>query len=178
MDLFAFIHRADPTKVRIGERKIKEGHVPLLESTRGRVIPLAGENEQGDQHDNVEHVGPPDLDEGGGDAEVGDQTKESDRAAQDEGVNIIADDEIQATVVDKPKGTRKKRKAASRASSVLPLKNLKEDHNTSVGVGDSTAGKPLATLQGLLDRNTLAVEVGVTIWHRVDGGDFMRYVMI
>nr|GEX64688.1 transposase (putative), gypsy type [Tanacetum cinerariifolium] len=34
MDLFAFIHHADPTKVWIGERHIEEEQVPLLESTR------------------------------------------------------------------------------------------------------------------------------------------------
>ncbi|GJT20025.1 hypothetical protein Tco_0878731 [Tanacetum coccineum] len=44
MDLFAFINYADPTKVRIGEKQIKEGQVPLLESTRGRVVPLAGDD--------------------------------------------------------------------------------------------------------------------------------------
>ncbi|GJS67713.1 hypothetical protein Tco_0682278 [Tanacetum coccineum] len=37
---FAFIRHADPTKVRIGKRKIKEGQVSLLESTRGHVISL------------------------------------------------------------------------------------------------------------------------------------------
>ncbi|GJX05455.1 hypothetical protein Tco_0191371 [Tanacetum coccineum] len=46
MDLFAFIHHADPTKVRIGERQIEEGQVPLLDSTVGYVIPFAGENDQ------------------------------------------------------------------------------------------------------------------------------------
>nr|GEZ76124.1 hypothetical protein [Tanacetum cinerariifolium] len=75
MDLFAFIHYANPTKVRISERQIEEGHVLLFESTKGRVIPLAGVNEQRDQHDNVEHVEPHDLDEGSGDAEVGDLKK-------------------------------------------------------------------------------------------------------
>nr|GEX64689.1 hypothetical protein [Tanacetum cinerariifolium] len=34
MDLFAFIHHADPMKVWIGERQIEEEQVPLLESTR------------------------------------------------------------------------------------------------------------------------------------------------
>ncbi|GKF60501.1 hypothetical protein Tco_0177287, partial [Tanacetum coccineum] len=58
MDLFAFIRHADPTKVRISERQIMEGQVPLLKSTWGRVIPLASENEQGDQHDNVKDVEP------------------------------------------------------------------------------------------------------------------------
>ncbi|GKG10474.1 hypothetical protein Tco_0341874, partial [Tanacetum coccineum] len=46
MGLFAFVRHADPTKVCIGEKQIEEGQVPLLESTRGRVVPLAGVNEQ------------------------------------------------------------------------------------------------------------------------------------
>ncbi|GJZ04880.1 hypothetical protein Tco_0538155 [Tanacetum coccineum] len=72
MDLFAFIRHADPTKVWIGERQIKEGHVSLLESTEGRVIPLAGGNEQGGQNDNVEVDGPHELNEAGGGADIGD----------------------------------------------------------------------------------------------------------
>ncbi|GJX73062.1 hypothetical protein Tco_0311657 [Tanacetum coccineum] len=72
MDLFAFINHTDPTKVRIAEKQIEEGQVPLLESTRGRVVLLAG----------------------------------------DEGVNIVTNEEVEATAADKPKGSRKKRKAA------------------------------------------------------------------
>ncbi|GKC71338.1 hypothetical protein Tco_1117221, partial [Tanacetum coccineum] len=138
MDLFAFIRHADPTKVRISERRIEEGHVSLLESTKGRVVPLAGGNKQGGQNDKVEVTGPHDLNEEG-------------------------DDDIQAGVADKPKGTRKKRKAASGASgSNLPPKKLREDHDTSGDADASTAGKSLVALQDLLDHRTLAVEVGVT----------------
>ncbi|GJV95202.1 hypothetical protein Tco_1546779 [Tanacetum coccineum] len=80
-----------------------------------------GGNKQGGQNDNVEVVGPHDLNEEG----------------------------------DKPKGKRKKRKAASGASgSNLPPKKLKEDHNTSGDASTSTAGKSLAALQGLPDRST------------------------
>ncbi|GJX56320.1 hypothetical protein Tco_0286217 [Tanacetum coccineum] len=162
MDLFAFIRHADPTKVRIGERQIEEGQVPLLESTEGRVIPFAGGNEQGDQNDNVEDVEPHDLNEEGGDAEVGDQIEESDCVVQDEGVNIVADEEFQATATDKPGGKKKRRRAAGASGSDYPPKKLREDHGTSGDVGASTAGKSLAALEGLLARSTLAVEVGVT----------------
>ncbi|GKF07662.1 hypothetical protein Tco_0041886, partial [Tanacetum coccineum] len=56
-----------------------------------------------------------------------------------DGVNIVADDKVKATVVDKPKGLRKKRKAARGASgSSLPSKNLREDHGT---FDASTGGK-------------------------------------
>ncbi|GKC02700.1 hypothetical protein Tco_0994310, partial [Tanacetum coccineum] len=162
MDLFAFIHHADPTKVRIGERQIEEGQVSLLESTKGRVIPLAGVDEQGDQHDNVKDVEPR-LNEESGDAAVADQTEESDRVVQDEEVNIVVDEEIQAAAADRPKGTIRKRKAAGGASgSNLPPKKLREDHDTSGDAGASTAGKSLAALQGLLDHIMLSIEVGVT----------------
>ncbi|GKE61396.1 hypothetical protein Tco_1511763 [Tanacetum coccineum] len=57
IDLFAFINHADPTKVRIGEKQIEEGQTPLLESTRGRVVLLAGVNEQGNQNDDVQDAG-------------------------------------------------------------------------------------------------------------------------
>ncbi|GKD02638.1 hypothetical protein Tco_1177612 [Tanacetum coccineum] len=131
MDLSAFINHADPTKVRIGGRKVKEGEVPLLESTRGRVVPLACVNEQGNQNDDV----------------------------QDAGVHV---DEVPTTIAEKAKGSRKKRKAAGGASgSIMPPKKLRADHGT-FGAGASTGGKSVAALQGLLERSTLPVEVGVT----------------
>ncbi|GJR51301.1 hypothetical protein Tco_1401822 [Tanacetum coccineum] len=47
MDLFAFIHHKDPTKVKVGEMEIREGEVPLLELTKDRVVLLAGIYNQG-----------------------------------------------------------------------------------------------------------------------------------
>nr|GEU55628.1 appr-1-p processing [Tanacetum cinerariifolium] len=47
MDLFASIYHADPTKVRIEKIEVREGEVPMLELTRGRVVLLAGVNDQG-----------------------------------------------------------------------------------------------------------------------------------
>ncbi|GJY75357.1 hypothetical protein Tco_0480473 [Tanacetum coccineum] len=142
MDLFTFIRHADPTKVQIGERQIKEGQVSLLESTKGRVIPLASGNKQGGQNDNVEVAGPHNLNEEGDDAEQENCFEGDDRVGQDD--NIVIDDDIQAAVADKPKRTRKK------------------NHDTFGDAGTSTVGKSLAALQGLLDRSTLATEVGVT----------------
>nr|GFC53839.1 hypothetical protein [Tanacetum cinerariifolium] len=110
-----FYPSCDHTKVQIGERQTEEGQVLLLESTRGRVIPLAGVNEQGDQHDNVEDVEPR-LNEESGDDAVADQTEESDRAVQYGKVNIVVDGDVQVAVFDKPKGARKKRKATGGAS--------------------------------------------------------------
>ncbi|GJT84496.1 hypothetical protein Tco_1066213 [Tanacetum coccineum] len=139
MDLFAFIRHTDPTKVRIGEREVREREVPLLELTRGRVVPLPCVNDQGGA--NVQGVGRDVVNEESGDAALADQIEESDRAAQDEGVNVVVDEEIEATVVDKPKRIRKKRKAADRCQ---------------------VGGKSLAAIQELFDRSTLAVEVEVT----------------
>ncbi|GJS19433.1 hypothetical protein Tco_0448065 [Tanacetum coccineum] len=141
MDLFAFIHHADSSKARIGERQIKEGQVLLLESTEGRVIPLADGNKQGGQNDNAEVAEPHDLNKENG-AEVGNQTEESDRVVHDE--------------------EDKKEPASGASGSNLPPKILREDHDTSGDVGASTAGKSLAALQDLLDRSTLIAKVGVT----------------
>ncbi|GJW15172.1 hypothetical protein Tco_0019305, partial [Tanacetum coccineum] len=41
MDLFSFIHHADPTKFRVGEIEKTNNQVPLLEATCGHVVPLA-----------------------------------------------------------------------------------------------------------------------------------------
>ncbi|GKA15577.1 hypothetical protein Tco_0695324 [Tanacetum coccineum] len=167
MDLFAFIHHVDPTKVRIGEREVREGEVPLLELTRGRVVPLAGVNEQGNQGEGVQDAGVQDVgvhvvNEESGDAAVANQIGESDHVVQDEGANIVrVKDEILATIADRAKGSKKKRKAAGGASgSSLPPKKLRAHYGTSC-VGASTDGKSVAALQGLLERKTLSVKVGV-----------------
>ncbi|GKA51270.1 hypothetical protein Tco_0744466 [Tanacetum coccineum] len=108
MDLFAFIHHADPTKVRIGEREVGEGEVPLLELTRGRVVPLAGGNAAEDQEIPI-----------------------------DTGV-IRIDDIVPATVAEKPKVQKRMRKAEGTSGSIHHPKKLTEDHDTSGDVGAST----------------------------------------
>ncbi|GJZ54188.1 hypothetical protein Tco_0609073 [Tanacetum coccineum] len=135
MDLFAFIRHADPTKVRIDKRQIEEGHVPLLESTRGHVIPLVSRN---DKEISMTMLRMLSL------------------------INLTRGD-VQDVVVGKPKGIRRKRKPAGGASySDLPPKKLRDDYGTSSDVSAKTAGKSLVGLQGLLECNTLASEVGVT----------------
>nr|GEX61574.1 homeodomain-like protein [Tanacetum cinerariifolium] len=68
-----------------------------------------------------------------------------------------------ALVADQPKKINKKRKVTDGGggSSYAP-KKLREDYGTSGGAGASVAGKYLVSLQGLLERSTLAAEVGVT----------------
>nr|GEU55943.1 hypothetical protein [Tanacetum cinerariifolium] len=130
MDLFAFIRHADLTKVRVSERQIKERQVSLLESSKGRVIPLNGANEQGAKNDNVEVTKPDNLNVEGGNAEHENRSEGDDHVGQDD--NIVVDDDVQATVTNKPKGARKKRKVVGGASgSNLPPKKLREDHDTS-----------------------------------------------
>ncbi|GKD56393.1 hypothetical protein Tco_1289780 [Tanacetum coccineum] len=148
MDLFAFICHADPTKVRIGERQIEEGQVSLLDSTEGRVIPLAGEDSQDGS--------------GSGDVDQENRSEDTDRAGQDEAVTIVVDEEFRAAAADKPKSKKKKRRAAGACGSDHPPKKLREDHGTSGDAGASTGRKSFAAHLGLLERSTLAVKVGVT----------------
>ncbi|GJR60725.1 hypothetical protein Tco_1502887 [Tanacetum coccineum] len=91
-----------------------------------------------------------------------DPTKGSQNDGVEDAGNQNDDDEVLATVVEKPKGSRKKRKAAGGASgSSLPPKTLRADHGT-FGASASTGEKSIAALQGLLERITLLIEVGVT----------------
>ncbi|GJU96264.1 hypothetical protein Tco_1321020, partial [Tanacetum coccineum] len=159
MDLFAFIRHADPTKVKIGEREVREGEVLLLELTRRRVISLAGVNDQ--RNVNVQDAGNDNVNEEGDGAAGADQAEQGSHVVNVGRIDIAADDEIQAIVVDQPKRVRKKRKAVDGASGFgLPPKTLKEDHGISGDVGASTAGKSLVVLQDLLDSITLAAELG------------------
>ncbi|GJX38485.1 hypothetical protein Tco_0251788 [Tanacetum coccineum] len=153
MDLFAFINHVDPTKVRIGEREVTEGVVPLLQLTRVRVVPFASVNDQGDV--NVQGAGDDDVNEGDADAAEANQTERGEHVVDVGGIDVVANDEVQAIVADKPQRVRKKKKAAAGASgSGLPPKKLREYHGTS-GIGANTGGKYLAALQSLLEGSTL-----------------------
>ncbi|GJZ45131.1 hypothetical protein Tco_0592727 [Tanacetum coccineum] len=121
MDLFAFINHADPTKVRIGEKKIEEGQTPLLESTRSRVVPLAGVNDQGNQDIDVQDAGHDVNEEGAADGQENNV----------EAGIVRIEDEVPPTVAEKAKGFRKKRKAVGGASgSNIPPMKLRADHGT------------------------------------------------
>ncbi|GKA64007.1 hypothetical protein Tco_0763613 [Tanacetum coccineum] len=119
------------SKVRIGERKVREGEVSLLELTRGRVVSLTSINDQGDV--NIQDVGHAVVNEEG--------VVDGHENPVDAGIN--------------------KRKATRGASgSILPPKKFRDDYGTS-GAGASTGGKFLVALQSLLEGSTLTVEVGV-----------------
>nr|GEV35284.1 transposase (putative), gypsy type [Tanacetum cinerariifolium] len=160
MDLFAFIHHADPTKVKVGEREIREGEVPLLELTKDRVVPLAGVDDRG----NAAAVGNgnDDVNEGSDDVTAMKNTEQSGHVVRLGGIEILADDEAQALVADKTKKFRKRKTADGAGGSRLPPKKLREDHNTSGDAGAITAGKSLAALQDLLDKSILAAKISAT----------------
>ncbi|GJW09835.1 hypothetical protein Tco_1575662 [Tanacetum coccineum] len=159
MDLFTFIQHADPTKVRIREREVREGEVLLLELTRGRVISLAGVNDQGDA--DVQGVGDDIVNQGNDDGTTTDHAEQSGPVVQIEGIDIEVDAKTQALVADKPKKVRKRKTTDGASGSGLPPKRLREDHSTFGDASASTAGKSLAALQDLLDKSTLAAGIGV-----------------
>ncbi|GKC60458.1 hypothetical protein Tco_1088056, partial [Tanacetum coccineum] len=118
---------------------------------------LASEDDHDGQNDDIEN-----LNEGSGDADQENCSEEGDRAGQDEVVTIVVDEEVQAATADKPKGTRRKRKATGGASgSNHPTKKLKEDHGTSSDGSASIGGRSLVANQDLFKHSTLNVEVGV-----------------
>ncbi|GJQ90643.1 hypothetical protein Tco_0001782 [Tanacetum coccineum] len=135
MDLFAFIHHADPTKVMIGEREVREGEVLLLELTQGRVVLLVGVNDKGGVA--AQGVGDDNVNEGSDDTAVADHTGRSGPVVQIGGIDIEVNAETQAL-------------------------RLREDHGTFGDAGVSTAGKSLVALQDFLNKSTLAAEIGVT----------------
>ncbi|GKA07407.1 hypothetical protein Tco_0686631, partial [Tanacetum coccineum] len=66
-------------------------------------------------------------------------------------------------VADKLKRFRKRKTADGASGFGHPPKKLRKDHGTFRDIGASTTGKSLATLQDLLNKITLAVEIGATV---------------
>ncbi|GKA69145.1 hypothetical protein Tco_0775209 [Tanacetum coccineum] len=159
MDLFSFIHHADPIKVRVDEIERADGQVPLLEATRGRVVPLAPlasvttVSSEGNMTESIDRL----FDEGYG-VEKEHSTGGGDYVALTE--TIIKP--VNKDVAEEPRRLKKKRKATRDASgSTLPSKKLKEDYDTS-GASASTGGKSRDAIQSLLDNSRLSAEIGVT----------------
>ncbi|GJZ30521.1 hypothetical protein Tco_0575568 [Tanacetum coccineum] len=160
MDLLAFIHVSDPTKVKVGERERAEEEVKLLDSTVGRVVPLlpiAPSRADSELEASVERL----FDESGG-ADQGDSAAGGGQETETEivaGVRIV-DEENVAT--EKPKRPQKKRQAATDASgSSHPPKKLRSDHKTSSGT--VSAGKSPTVLKELLASSILNVESGAEV---------------
>ncbi|GKC92035.1 hypothetical protein Tco_1157477 [Tanacetum coccineum] len=159
MDLFSFIHHADPTKVRVGEMEKAGDQAPLLEATRGRVVslappvPITAASSEGNMTESIDRL----FDEGNG-AEKEHSTRGGEYVTLTEAIV----EPVNEDVVEKPKRLRKKRKATGDASSsTLPPKRPMDDYGIS-GASPSTGGKSRAAMQSLLDNSKLVAKVGVT----------------
>ncbi|GJZ86628.1 hypothetical protein Tco_0658238, partial [Tanacetum coccineum] len=158
IDLLTFIHVADPTKVKVGEREHAEGEAKLLDFTVRRIVlllPVTLACADSELEASVDRL----FDKGGSvdqeDSATGGGQKAKTKVVT--GVRIIVDE----TVVDeKPKSPRKKRQVVTDASgsSHLP-KKLRGDHDTSSGA--ATGGKSSFVLKELLASSMLNVEAGV-----------------
>ncbi|GJW97969.1 hypothetical protein Tco_0179777 [Tanacetum coccineum] len=154
MDLFAFIHVVNLTKVKVGERERFDNEAPLLEFTARRIVPLlpvALACSEGELTASVDK-----LFEEGESAEKGDSAKGGDQGAEIEPTTYDAE----VVVSKKPKGRRLKRQAIGDAIEPNhPPKKLREDHDVISGA--TTGGKSAASLQSLLDSSRLPAEIGV-----------------
>ncbi|GKB94698.1 hypothetical protein Tco_0980835 [Tanacetum coccineum] len=135
MDLLAFIHVADPTKVEVGERERAKEEMRLLDSTVGhvvRLLPIAPGRAESELEASVERL----FDEGG-------SVNQGDSAAG--GGQETETEKRQATI--------------DAGGSSHPPKKLKSDHETSNRA--VSAGKSPSALKELLASSILNVESGV-----------------
>ncbi|GJV47636.1 hypothetical protein Tco_0474328 [Tanacetum coccineum] len=146
MDLFAFIHVTDPTKVKIVESEHAEGERKLLDSIVRRVVmllPVASARFESELEASVDKL----FDEGGStdqgcSAAGGGHNAEIESAADVEGISA------ENVTAKRPKRQRKKRPAVTDVSgSSHHPKKLKGDHGTSSGV--ATGGKSQSVIKEL-----------------------------
>ncbi|GKC30841.1 hypothetical protein Tco_1038135, partial [Tanacetum coccineum] len=158
MDLLAFIHVADPTKVRVVERERVVGEVKLLDSTVGRAVPLlpvAPARAASELEASVDKL----FDEGGG-ANQGDSATGGSNDAEIEPVTTSED--TAAVTAERPKRHRKKRPAVADASgSSHPPKKLRGEGGHRASSGVATGGKSPSVVRELLASSLLNVETGV-----------------
>ncbi|GKE41099.1 hypothetical protein Tco_1464504, partial [Tanacetum coccineum] len=150
MDLFAFIHHSDPTKVRIGERDIAEKEVKLLKMTEGHTVSLdppvtVASGGSGDSIDKL-------FDEGD---DVGQE--HSVERGDDVLEETIARDVLDV-VVEKAKKKPKRRVTGDASGSTHPPKKLREDYQSIL---PNTSGKSLAAPRGLVPEGS-GIPSGVT----------------
>nr|GEW51933.1 hypothetical protein [Tanacetum cinerariifolium] len=160
MDIFAFIHTSDPTKVKVIERERKEDELRLLETTVGHIVPLlpvAPDRDESELDANVDKL----LDEGGS----GSQAEQGDSASGggEQGMNIQPVTETTDVVAEDviPLQLRRLKKRKSLVSDAggpsHPLKKLREDHGTPSGT--SVGGKSMSAVQRLFARAVQNAEV-------------------
>ncbi|GJX83442.1 gypsy type transposase [Tanacetum coccineum] len=148
MDLLAFIHVADPTKVKVRERERAEEEARLLDSTVGHVVPLlpvAPARADSELEASVERL----FDESGG-ADQGDSAGGGGQETEAEivaGVRFVDEENVAA---ERPKRPQKKRQAATDASlATLPFVtssvSATPEHKSGVPA-DSITGLNLRTI--------------------------------
>ncbi|GJS10169.1 hypothetical protein Tco_0366965 [Tanacetum coccineum] len=134
MDIFAFFHTLDPTKVKVVEREQNEDKLLLLETTIGctvSILPVAPDHAESELDASVEKL----FDEGGS----GNQTEQGDSTGGEKGTEIQLVTKAAKTVVEDvaPVQLKRQRKRkivivdASEASH--PPKKLRGDHGTPSG---------------------------------------------
>ncbi|GJS63021.1 hypothetical protein Tco_0677585 [Tanacetum coccineum] len=132
MDIFAFIHTPDPTKVKIVERERNEDEPLLLQTTVGRTVPLLPIA--------------PDRAESELEASV-DKLETADTVAED------------VAPVQPKRHKKRKTMVVDAGEASHPPKKLRDDHETPNG--PSVAGKSRSALKRLLNGAVLNPEVGV-----------------
>ncbi|GJR87876.1 hypothetical protein Tco_0211887 [Tanacetum coccineum] len=158
MDLFAFIHVVDPTKLKIVKREHAEEERKLLDFTVGRVVPLlpvASARAEGDLEASVDRL----FDQGGS-TNQGDFAAGSGYNVEIKPITNVEDIVAENVTTERPKRQRKKRSTVAGASlSSHPPKKLRGDHKTSSGV--ATGDKSPYVIKELLARSILNVEANV-----------------
>ncbi|GKF65052.1 hypothetical protein Tco_0188500, partial [Tanacetum coccineum] len=159
MDLFAFIHTPDPTKVKVVEREQVKDEPLLLQKTVGRTVPLlpvAPDRAESELEESVDRL----FEEGGS----GNQTKQRDFAGGGgQGVNIqpvikAADVAVEDMAPLQPRRQKKRKTVVADAGgSSHPPKKLREDYGTPSG--PSVDGKSRFAVQRLLVGAVLNAEV-------------------
>ncbi|GKD56606.1 putative gypsy type transposase, partial [Tanacetum coccineum] len=154
MDLFAFIHTADPLKVKVVERQRDEDKPRLLDTTVGRTVPLLSVAPDRDSSELVASVDRL-FDEGGS----GDQ--EGHNIGEGPGVQVVSEATGAATddVVSVPPRQKKRRKVIveDAGGPSQPAKKLRSDHG--IPSGPTVRGKSQSTIHRLLAGAVLNAEV-------------------
>ncbi|GKA29688.1 hypothetical protein Tco_0715933 [Tanacetum coccineum] len=160
MDIFAFIHTPDPTKVKIVERERNEDEPRLLDTTIGCTVPLlpfAPDCVESEIEASVKKI----FNEGGS----GNQMEQGDSTGGGQDANIqpvveAADTAIEdVALMQLRRQEKRKYVIADVGGASYPPKKLREDHGTLSGT--SVGGKSRSVIKRLLAGVVLNAEVGV-----------------
>ncbi|GKB03777.1 gypsy type transposase, partial [Tanacetum coccineum] len=158
MDIFAFIHTPDPTKVKVVKPERIKDEPRLLETNVGRIVPLLPvmpDHAESELEASVDKL----FDEGGS----GNQAGQRDSAGVGEGANIQPVTEATDIVAEdvaplQPRRQRKRKTVVvSAGEASYPLKKLREDHGTLSGA--FLGGKSRSAVQRLLAGAVLNAKV-------------------